>query len=586
MNRDQRSNFRGLQEVGVEASPALPSFKIIGVGQIVQALVLANDFSNAAFDTITINSFDKVDSDDGVVYQGKLTIENDQGISVNALVTGNYDVAANRMVFSAAKYEIETTEEGQSDDGDNEPEVEVPTEENVEEESTTPDDGPTVDSDGYTLLDAEEAENDAQVTAAFHWGNEAVINKGYTQKKIPVSEYDLTEWTSAKYKKWNNGITYKFEALLLGANYVHLQEKFSVYMKYATQDFSLAAYWYRASNITKDSWNNGNNNDNSTDTGNNSTDTGNNSTNDTNTTVPTNPIAWPVGYTDLSQNDLANNQAANAALLWGVNALIQKGISQNKIPAASPDYSITHFIGAAFIKTSYGVKYLFYTNLTNALNYKVDANITITYTTSTKAYKLAGFSFNAHGYPLSAITPPGHANNNTTVDNSTVVVIPDNSTVVVDPTTPVVVPPVVDNSTVVVDPTTPVVEPPVVVTPTEPVAPVVTADGYTVYTADQLAQDPIAKAALQDGINSLIQKTLATGKIPAANPNYNILSLDLASYKKQVIGTSFKFQVNLINVDYVHVDANMTVFYRYSTKVNSLNGYAFKSYNYTKGTLL
>lgn len=346
-----------------------------------------------------------------------------------------------------------------------------------------------------------------------------------------------------------------------------------------------------------------------------------NGTNNTNTTTPSNP-AVPVGYTYISNDDLANNQIAQGALAAGVDSLIQTAISQYKVPAASPEYNVTNLNLAAYRNASYGQSFIFYTNLTNDLNYKVDANLTVRYFSSNQTYRLAGYSFHSYGYPASAIViPQANASNNTNATNQTIPVIPDNTntTVIVDNstgsenTTIIVDNPnlpqnetvisnntAVDNSTVIIPPinetipltnttnnTTPVnnTTPSNNTTPVNNTAPQVTSDGYTILSADQLANDSIGQGALQAGANALIQKALTQNKIPAANANYTINNIYFAGAKRQVIGTSYKFAVNMTNVDYVHVDANLTVFYRYSTKAYSLNGYWFKSYNYSSTAL-
>jgi len=336
---------------------------------------------------------------------------------------------------------------------------------------------------------------------------------------------------------------------------------------------------------------------------------GTNTTNNTNTT----PVV-PAGYTYISPEDLANNERAQAALSFGVDALIQKAISQYKVPAASPEYNVTNLILAAYKNTGFGNHFIFWTKLTNALNYKVDANLTISYRASNQTYKLAGYSFHSYGYPANAIViPRNNMNNNTSnstvpdnstqpVDNSTIpdnstIVVPDNTTVIVDNSivpdnTTIIVNNPNDNTTVPVDNSTTVVILPVNETQstnstTNTTTPVnqTTSDGYTILSADQLAQDSIAQAALQYGANALIQKGISQNKIPAANPNYTITNILFAAAKKQVIGTSYKFTVNMTNADYVHVDTNLTVFYRYSTKAYSLNGYSFRSYNYSSKAL-
>jgi hypothetical protein len=593
------SGIRGLQSVDIEKIDVpVPSVKISGVAQLLQALNSASDFTNAAFDVITLDSFTQKATEQGVVYEGKLTIVNDQGVNVTGIINGAWDQVNNKFVLTASKYEVETeeTEEELSDveDGNNTP--------------TSPD-------DGYTQLDIEAAKNDPQVSAAFDWAVEELIETGERQNKIPLSQYNVTAWTWAAYKNTPKGVNYKFVAELLGANYVHVETSMTVFYRNANQSYKLAGYYYKATNITKGMLPN-----NFTDIDN------NNNTNSTNITDTT-PIV-PPGYTYLSAEDLANNTQAQAALQSGVKALIEKGISQYKIPAASPEYNITNLISAAYKNQNFGATYLFNVNLTNALNYKVDTNLTISYRAATQTFKLVAYKFYSYNYPKSAIVIP--PKNNTDANNSTNTTIPDNSTVVppvnetqsVDNST-VVVPPVnetepVDNSTVVVPPvneTLPVdnstVVPPVnetlpvdnstVVPPvneTEPVAnntvpptnntvPVnqTVPEGFTLITAEQLANDSQAQAALQSGVNALIQKAVSQNKIPAKNANYTVSNLILAASKKQAIGVTYKFQVNTTNADNVKVDASLNVLYRYSTKEFSLNGYSFRSYNYSNKDL-
>jgi hypothetical protein len=661
------SSLRGLQSVNVDKLAAsASSFKISGVSQLLQILNSASDYTNAAFDVITLDSFSQSITDQGVVYEGKVTLANDQGVNVTGLINGVWDPVNNKIVLTASKYEVDT--EGSDTEGEGE--------DSGESDDNSDDGTNNTTADGYTILDIEAAKNDSNIAAAFEFSAKALIEKGERQNKIPLADYAVTEWSYASYKNKTNGVYYKFVAKLLGDNYVHVDTNMTTF-RYNNQSLLLAGYYYHAYNISKGSLpnnftdvdnnstdvnngtnstigdnnstdvnnnstdiNNGTNStigdNNSTDVNNNSTDinNGTNSTNSTNSTNTTTPApAVPAGYTYISPEDLANNTLAQNALAFGANALVQKAISQYKVPAASPEYNVTNLILAAYKNISTGKSFIFYTNLTNALNYKVDANLTITYRASNQTYKLVGYSFRSYGYPASAIViPQNNTSNNTNstvpdnstqpIDNSTVpdnstqpadnstVIDPNNSTQPVDNSTLPVDNSTVpdnstqpaDNSTVIVpdNSTLPVDNSTVPDNSTQPIdnnsttnntapvnntAPQVTADGYTILSADKLAQDSLAQAALKYGADALIQKALSQNKIPAANANYTINNVVLASYKKQVIGTSYKFTVNMTNIDYVHVDANLTVFYRYSTKANSLNGYAFRSYNYSSKAL-
>jgi hypothetical protein len=224
------------------------------------------------------------------------------------------------------------------------------------------------------------------------------------------------------------------------------------------------------------------------------------------------------------------------------------------------------------------------------LKYKVDANITVSYRASNQTYKLAGYAFKSYNYPSGAIVIPSNNTNatnstsngtnntsnagNSTNNSTTNGTVPNNSTNPGNATQPA------NNSTT--NSTGNVTTPANGTNSTNSTIPVnQTADGYTIMSAAQLANDSIAQSALGNGTITLIQTGVDQGKIPPNKANYTINNVTLAAYKKVAIGNYYKFQVNMTNVNYVHVDANLTVFYRYSTKVYSLNGYSFRSYNFS-----
>ena len=265
----------------------------------------------------------------------------------------------------------------------------------------------------YEQLDLSLIDTNPEIKKALDFGVAGVLQKGHEQKKIPVSDYSVTERIKLVRLNLTNGLDYIFTVRLANsANTVRVFTNFTVYVRYSTGEMTLPAYYYFYQ-ISKDFVPTQPSNDTNTTvpgnttnpvpepgTGNNSTNTtepetgsGSGSDNSTNTTTPTPPTNSTSDYVEVDDNEIATSQEIQNVLSFGINQVIETGIKQGKVP--DTEYTVTQ-VESVTRKTDKGKNtYKCKVGLVNANNVKV--NMSFTVAVDTKGLNLRGYSYKVTG---------------------------------------------------------------------------------------------------------------------------------------------------------------------------------------------
>jgi len=326
-NSQTLGGYTQVSATDIQNSATIQSLANYGAQNIVQQALTAGKLpnSNANFKLTSINSvYQQVVN--GINYRFNVTLTNsDNGVIIIAQFTINYVASSNTRQIISSNYQIPT--------------YSLPSSTTATPKATQSQPQAT-QVGGYTLIPANEVQNNALIQSLANLGAQSITQQAVTEKKLPTSNSNFAiSKINSVYQQVVNGINYKFNVTLTNSDGVTIYAQFVIYYQASTNTRQIASSSFSIAPYSA-------------------------APTQTPTTATPTSSTKAGGWTQLSDADIQNSAIIKSLADFGAQNIAQQIITAGKAPSNSK-FTVTK-INSVSSQVVNGINYNFNVNLSNA----------------------------------------------------------------------------------------------------------------------------------------------------------------------------------------------------------------------------